>query len=491
MQEHHFSDALPPPITGIIRDAEGNPLPGVNIVVKGTKRGVTTDANGKFSIEMGMNQTLVISSVGFNSREIRLDNFNAPLIVVLEKSVSELDEVVINKGYYTEKEKYTVGNVGKVTAKDIEKQPVNNPLLALQGRVPGLFIEQSTGLPGTGVTVLIQGQNSILYGNDPLYVIDGVPYISQLLQTNLSGILGLSGSPSSRTSNTGNPLSFINPADIESIEILKDADATAIYGSRAGNGAILITTKKGKAGQTRFGFNVQQGWGNMTRRMDMMNTPQYLEMRREGKKNDNAAIYPFDYDINGFWDTTQYTDWQKVLLGGTAQYSDVQVQTSGGSVTTNFLLGGGFHRETVVFPGDFADKKGSLTFNLNHLSLKEKFRLQLSGNYLVDHNQLPNIDFTAMAVGQALPPNAPSLYNSDGSLNWAPNSTGSTTWLITGNPVANLYKKYTSRANNLISNLVLSYKLLRGLELKSSFGYTNLQTNETTLTPLTSYDPSR
>ncbi|MBO9572410.1 MAG: TonB-dependent receptor plug domain-containing protein [Chitinophagaceae bacterium] len=299
-----------PPITGIIRDAEGNPLSGVNIVLKRTKRGVTTDANGRFSIEMGINEILVISSVGFNSREIRLDNFNAPLIVVLEKNVSPLDEVVINKGYYTEKQRYSVSNVGKVTSEEIRKQPVGNPLLALQGRVPGLFITQANGLPGGGVTVRIQGQNSIAKGSDPLYVIDGVPYISQLLP-NYGSVLGTSGA-----FITGNPMSFINPADIESIEVLKDADATAIYGSRAANGAILITTKNGKVGQVKANLNVQTGLGKVSNKLPLLNLKEYLQMRYEALRNDalipssdpiasDPYIYAPDLTI---WDTTHETD---------------------------------------------------------------------------------------------------------------------------------------------------------------------------------------
>ncbi len=155
-----------------------------------------------------------------------------------------------------------------------------------------MFIEQSSGIPGSGIKVRIQGQNSIINGNDPLYVIDGVPYYSEIASLNGSGIgpLGNSGGlANGRSVGTGNALAFINPLDIESIDILKDADATAIYGSRAANGAILITTKKGKAGKTSFDLNIRQGLGNVTRKMNILNTSQYLEMRREAFKNDNLT----------------------------------------------------------------------------------------------------------------------------------------------------------------------------------------------------------
>jgi len=189
-----------------------------------------------------------------------------------------------------------------VKAEDIEKQPVNNPLLALQGRVPGLVIEQTSGLPGAGVTVRIQGLNSLSNGNNPFYVIDGVPYSSESLPS-LSA-----GSPL----NGGSPLAFIDPSTIESIDVLKDADATAIYGSRAANGAILITTKKGKAGRASVDLTIREGLGAVANMQKLMNTEQYLEMRREAYKNDGIAIPNIvtdpsntAYDVNGFWDQTR------------------------------------------------------------------------------------------------------------------------------------------------------------------------------------------
>ena len=162
----------------------------------------------------------------------------------------------------------------------------------MEGNAPGLSVIQNTGVAGGGVTVRIQGQNSLVMGNDPLFVIDGVPFTSQLLP-NISGPLGILGSNGSSNPNTqtggGSPFNFINPADIESISILKDADATAIYGSRAANGAILITTKKGKAGKTNVDFNIQQGIGEVTRMLPVLSTPEYLDMRHEALNNDGLT----------------------------------------------------------------------------------------------------------------------------------------------------------------------------------------------------------
>lgn len=464
-------------ITGKITDAQGNAIPGATVVVKGTKNGVVTSGDGMFILpNVKVNSLIVVTSVGYETREIKVKGNS--ILAQLNVKVSDLDETVVI-GYGTTTKRYSTSNISTVKAQEIEKQPVNNPLLALQGRVPGLFITQTNGLPGTGVRVRIQGQNSFANGSDPLYIIDGVPYTSQLLRSVNAELLGSSGV----AGIAGSPFSFINPADIESIDILKDADATTIYGARAASGVILITTKKGKAGSTRINVNFQNGWGTVGNRLQMMNSMQYLEMRREALKNDGINLNLPPYNAPFFqssmfpdltlWDTTRYTDWQKALIGNKAQYTDVQVNISGGNATTQFLIGAGYHRETTVFPGDFADRKGSTHFNLNHASNNQKFQLQLSGNYLIDDNRLPNVDFTFAAV--RLAPVAPPLFNADGSLNWMPGPTGTSTFY---NPLANLYQRYNSRTTNLISNFLLSYQLLSGLEIKCSFGYTNLSSKE-------------
>jgi len=459
--------------SGRVVDSENHPLPGASVKVKKTGKGVSTDVNGKFflrGVEEGA--VLIVSFIGYLPKEV---NASANMgNVVLEQSLSKLDEVQVI-AYGTTTRRLSTGNVTTIKADVIEKQPVNNPLLALQGRVPGLFIEQSSGLSGGGVKVRIQGQNSIRNGNDPFYVIDGIPYISQLLPS-----ASYIGSPL----NGGSPMNFINTADIESIDILKDADATAIYGSRAANGAILITTKKGKAGDIKVDLNVQSGFGKVGKQLDLLNTQQYLSMRHEALKNDNLSVSPTDYDLNGQWDSTRYTDWQKELIGGTSKYQDFQGSVSGGSTTTQFLFGAGYHRETAVFPGDFADTKGSAKLSVNSNSKNQKFKFQASVSYLIDNNHLPNYDQTGFAVQYA--PDAPALYNADGSLNWSPDEAGNTTF---DNPLAYFYRKYNNKTTNLMANTYLGYQLLPGLDLKSTFGYTNLQTNELNTIPQLSFMP--
>ncbi|RYD90947.1 MAG: SusC/RagA family TonB-linked outer membrane protein, partial [Sphingobacteriales bacterium] len=364
------------------------------------------------------------------------------------------------------------------------KQPVTNPLLALQGRVPGLFIEQGSGSTMSSVNIMIQGKNSIGQGSEPFYVIDGVPYTADFNITTLAG--------SSITGQSGSAFAFINPADIESVTILKDADATSIYGSRAANGAILITTKKGKVGKTGVDINMQTGWGKITRQTDVLNTEQYLTLRKEAYINDGQALptsattpSPSNYDLT-IWDQNRNTDWQKELVGGTAQFQNIQASISGGSENTQFLVGYGFNRQTTVYPNHLPDLRGNLHFNLNHSSNNKKFKFLLSGSYLKAKNQNNNLDLMDAAV--KLPPNAPSLYNADGSLNYGPFPDNPNTYSF-DNPLAQTLQKFVGNTNNLIANNMVSYELFPGLQIKTSLGYNVLQTEETKYRPSSSYRP--
>lgn len=488
------SVAAPPiDVHGRIVNENGEPVLA-SVQVKGSNRGVSTNSEGYFELKgVDGDAVLVISAANIETREVRLDGKGEVGVLRVRMKVAGLNEVVINKGYYTEQQRYSVGNVTKITSQDIEKQPVSNVLLALEGRVTGLNITQNTGLAGGGVTVRLQGQNSISpqNGKDPLIVVDGVQYPSQMLSStigNIGNLLGNSGGPG----GAGSTLSFLNTDDIESIEVLKDADATAIYGSKAANGAILITTKKGKAGEMSVNVNLESGWGKVPHRLKLLNTQQYLQMRTEAFKNDNLAIPSIattptntDYDVNGLWDQSRYTDWQKLLIGGTAGQTKINATVSGGTANTQYLIGTTLYKETTVFPMDFADKKGSLHFNLNSTSSNQRFKLQLTNDVLFDDNNLPGGDPTTSYIYTA--PNAPAIYHSDGSLNWAPNPAGAASWT---NPVAQFYNRYRSKSLNLISDLNLGYKILPGLEAKINLGYNRLTTDETAAYPAMAVDPS-
>lgn len=470
-------------VTGKVVDENNQPLPGATVIVKGTSNSTITAANGVFTLKnVAAGAVVVVSFVGYDKKEVVIGSSGDLGVLKMVTASSKLDEVVV-QAYSNTTQRLSVGNVTTISQKTIENQPINNPLLALEAQVPGLVITQTSGIPGAKVNVQIQGQNSIANGNQPFYVIDGVPYTT-ILPTNFGGI----------PLNGGDPFSFINPSDIESISVLKDAAATAIYGSQAANGAILITTKKGKAGELRVDFDIQQGTGKVSHFLQMLNTPQYLEMRREGFKNNGLPVpsiitSPDDLntDINGVWDTTRYTDWQKTLIGGTAHYSNFNGSISGGNTQTQFLISGTYHRETTVFPifDGKGNSSGNIHFSLNSASQNQKFKVQLTGSFMSNVNNVPASDPTAIAF--YLPPDAPALYNPDGTVNWGLQPNG--TYSFLGNPLQNTLSLVNNSTKNFTSNLVLSYELIKGLVLKSNFGYTNLDAVETTLTPITAIDP--
>ncbi|THU39609.1 SusC/RagA family TonB-linked outer membrane protein [Niastella caeni] len=477
-----------PEVRGVITDENGAPAQGVNVMVKGTSKGTTTNLRGEFILkDVNENAILLITSVGYDRQEILVKN-KSFVTLQLRVAVGNLDEMQVI-AYGTTSKRFNTGNVTTVKSTDIEKQPVTNPLLALQGRVPGMQIIQSTGLPGTGVTVRIRGRNSFENGNDPLYIVDGVPYPSQMLQGLENPITGFSGAYGPQQGRvSGSPLSYLNPGDIESIEVLKDADATAIYGTRGANGVVLITTKKGKVGPTRVDANVQYGWGKVTKFIPWLNSRQYLDMRYEAYMNDGidpATLKPNanNYDLT-LWDTTRYTDWNKQLIGGTAQYSNIQLSLYGGNSNVQYRIGYNYNKQTTVFPKSFGDPKGSLSFSINSSSNNKKLNVQLSGSYQLDKNELPNYD---LSMYTNFAPNAPDLYKEDGSLNWADHpTTGFPTW---ENPLAKLNTRYRRRVNNLVTNAVFSYEVISGLSIKLSGGYNNMQSIESKIFPSTAYAP--
>lgn len=482
-------EAAPPPadVTIVVTDADGKALEGASVTVKGNNKGLVTDVNGRVTFKaIDDNALLVVSYTGYEAQEFRVNKRSA-ISIQLKPSVSPLDEIQI--GAYTKNSKrLAIDNHTTVKGEDIEKQPVSNVIYALKDRVPGLEIKQVSGIAGGGVTMRIQGQNSLRNGNDPFFVIDGVPYPSQILMNTVSGTLFNNGNTGPNTS----PLNYINPNDIESVDILKDADATAIYGSRAANGAILITTKKGKAGATKVDFNIMQGVQFISH-VPLMNTQQYLAVRREAFKND-GLLPSADPNASGsnvyapdlmFWDTTRNTDWQKTLLDNNAQWTNISGTISGGTNNIQYLVGATYNRQGSLFPGNYADQKGSVHFNINTASANQKFRMQFSGSYLSDVNQLPKQDILNTAL--TLPSDAPPLYNTDGTLNWAINSIGNNTWT---NPLTWLYQRYKNSTSNLIGNAVLKYNILHGLEIGSSFGYNKLLANEFSSYTLDGFPPA-
>ena len=463
-------------ISGTVTDNYG-PMSGVHVLIKGTNTGTFTNPQGEYFLLVNNNDILVFSYLGYHSRELPVLG-RTTMEVEMKSEVTELQEVEVNAGYYTVKERERTGSIARVTAKEIELQPIVSPLEALQGRMAGVEVVQPNGVPGSAPRVRIRGQNSLRNGSEdngnlPLYIVDGVPI-------NAAPIHSYSG----LTNSTGlDPLNTLNLANIESIEVLKDADATAIYGSRGANGVILISTKTGRGseGKTQVDVRLYSGLSRASNRLDLLDTEQYLSLRMEAFENDNVAPTTFNAVDLVVWDQDRYTDWQKELYGGTATVTDLNIGVSGGNKNTSFGFGGSYHTEGTVFPGGSKYNKVTANFNLDHYSRDARFRLNLTVNYGLDDNRLFNgSSFVAQAL--SLPPNAPALFNDDGSLNWE-----GSTWT---NPLGILKMDSRAQANNLISNVGMSYKIGKAITLRTNMGYTFLDSGEKLRRPISAYDPA-
>lgn len=476
-------------VTGKVIDASTQePMSGVNILVQGTTRGTSSDTEGKYAINVEVDEVLVFSFIGYKMVFMEVGG-RTTVDVMLDADAAMLQEVVVSGGYYETTDKRRTGSIVKVTSKEIGKQPVTSPLMALQGRVPSLDITPSNGAPGGAPNIRIRGENSLsskygVGGGYPLYVVDGVVIDSHPFQTASTVFYGLG------EQGTGgiDPLINLNPENIESVEVLKDADATAIYGSRGANGVILITTKRASKENLSIDVSVYRGAGSIAKKIAILNTQQYVEMRREAFKNDGLTPSAYDYDINGVWDQTRETDWQKVLIGGSADITDAQTNFSAGSERTSFRLGGAFHKETTIFPGDFGQKRANGNFNLSHFSMDRRLKIDLSLNYGVSAQNM----FNANLVGSAftLPPNAPGLYNKDGSLNWQIITDGGIPRSTFTNPLAGLLMTYDATTRSLTTSGSLNYEIIPNLILKTRLGYTESNSDENQKQPVTAFSPT-
>ncbi|MCK0156348.1 SusC/RagA family TonB-linked outer membrane protein [Cellulophaga sp. F20128] len=463
-------------VTGRITDKNGMPVPDVTIRNPRKQMGAISDFEGNFKIQANPKDTLVFSALGFVTQTIVVYE-KKNILVLLVEDVTQLNEIVLNAGYYTVKEKERTGNIAKLSAETIEKQPVNNPLAAMQGHLSGVNIVQNTAVPGGGYNIEIRGKNFINGGTEPLYVVDGVPFGSESLAS-VSISVGINGANIS-------PLNAMNPNDIESVEVLKDADATAIYGSRAANGVVLITTKKGKAGKTKFNVNMSSTLSTVSHFLDLMNTQQYLEARMEGIINDGYGtlfenpsydrIWP---DVKN-WDQNRYTNWQKELIGGTAYRNKMQLSVSGGSEQTQFLINGAYQNETTVFPGDSKYGKASMHSNINHQSKDNRFKINFATIYSREKNNLPRTDLTSEAY--TIEPNAPAIFDENGDLNWENNTFD--------NPYALLEEDYQVQINTLIGNAAISYEIVPDLLFKTNLGFTTYDLDSYRILPSSARNP--
>lgn len=476
-------------ITGRITNTQGEPLSGANVIIKRKAKGTITDSDGNFILkDVESEDVLTISFVGYKTISIKVGEITK-FTIIMETATNKLDEIVV-QAYGTTTDRLRTGNITTVTAKEIEIHPVMNVLQALQGKVPGLEVVQSSGYSSAPYKVEIRGRKFLNQNlaPDPLIIIDGVP----LTVLNLTNDASANGSPGFiQNGFTGpakgqSPLFSINPTDIESVTVLKDADATAIYGSRGGSGVILITTKKGKAGKTQFDANVYTGFIKIPRYYDMMNTQQYLTMRREAIENDGYTQYLSDPIFNSLWpdltiwDTTRYTNWQKYLWGGTGITNDVNLSISGGNASTTFRISTAYHNEKDVLAVSGSNQRGTLQSSIVHRNTNN--RLNISYSTIISYAQVDQIAYDPNLV--QLPPNAPPVYDSIGHLNYKGYAPASGLFGF-----GSLKVPYSSKTFFLNNNLNIKYEILKGLVVSTSLGSSNNRIKQFQSTPIVSQDP--
>jgi TonB-linked SusC/RagA family outer membrane protein len=453
-------------VSGVVTSAEdGQPAPGVNVVAKGTNTGTTTDSDGKFTLNLAEGQnTLVFSFIGLKTTEVEV-GARTTVDIQLEQDVTELSEVIV-VGYGTQVKQDLTGNIASVSGKDIQNVPVPSFDQAMQGRAAGVFVESGNGKLGQGIKVRVRGAASVSASNEPLYVVDGIIVTSDNL---------------SSTDAPTNPLANINTNDIESIEILKDASAAAIYGSRAANGVVLITTKRGKAGKTAFNVSYMKGFSSPTRTADWLDGKQYYEGFKEAFDNTNAILMRDDGEDLGMtfeevldselgdWSPTASENWAENAYRDDAGIDQFDISASGGNDKTRFysslLLS---DQKGILIKDRF--KKISGRANLDHqatdkLSLGINFSLSRSiNNRLSDDNE-----FTTPMQLLALPPVQPA-YLEDGTLN-------TNTVYFNGLVTAENSTFETITLRN-ISNVFAKYAITPSLSFRTEFGLDILNQNE-------------
>lgn len=450
-------------VQGKVTDENLKPLSNVSIRIKQTNHTFQTNENGEFRLTIPENSILIFSYMGFKTKEVPSDDVNNKTIS-MEPDLGNLDEVVVI-GYGTSSIRKNVGSISSITSNELENQPVIDPLAAMQGRIAGLNISANSGLPGASFNVQLRGANSINNGNSPLYIIDGVPFSDN----NMNQFITAGGNQS--------PLSIINPRDIERIDVLKDADATAIYGSRAANGVVLITTKKGKNQELKINANLQVGNSHAIQTLKMMDTEEFLEIRREAFKNDNSQANETNAPDLTIWDQNQNYNWQKELFGQNASFNSMQLSFNGGTSTLQYLFSGSFVKQGDVLPGDQNYKRGGGMLSVSNQSKNGKFRINAAANFNADKN---NTLATDLAQYYNLAPNYP-LYNTDGSYYWFGTSLQ--------NPMAYLERNSISRTKSLLANTSLSYLFIPGFEAKINLGYQFQKMDQLQTIPSSSFNP--
>ena len=465
-------------VTGKVTDAKnGAPIVGATIKAKGYNNSTTTDADGSFKLAVdGKAVVMEVSYVGYNSQNTTIGNGN--IVVKLEEADRSLSEVVV-VGFGTKLKRELTGSVAKVGAKELNNTPATSFESAIQGRAAGVLVSQQNGKLGQGINIRIRGSASVTAGNEPLYVIDGIP----LQNTDLSS-----------NGATTNSLSDINTNDIESIEILKDASAAAIYGSRGSNGVVLITTKKGKAGKSKIEFGYFTGKQKPTGKRDFLNAKEYVDYFTMAAANAFRLDSGFDYVAytasrlkrysagNTDYQTAKVnTKWQDQAFQE-APISQYDLNFSGGNDKTTFYMGGQVLDQSGIIVGNSL-KRYSGRLNLEHkvrdwLSLGVNMSFARTINKRVSNDNAFSTPLQIVALSPITPLIDPRTGLTSGALDL---NTGNpnTNYPVYYNPILSVENtKYTTSVNRTIGNLFAQATIARGFTFRSEFGMDQLNQNE-------------
>lgn len=463
-------------VTGFVYDQAKSAVPGVNILLKGTRVGTITDASGKYSITAPAEGVLVFSFIGFVNQEQKIDN-RTSITVILAENRTELNEVVIvDIGYGSQQNRDLTTAISSVRATDLEKTPVPSLDQAMQGRMAGVQVFKNTGAPGGAVTVRIRGTASINSNQEPLYIVDGVP-----INNTFSGSTSPPGqSGGGQTGNEViNGLAGINMDDIEKIDVLKDAAAASIYGARAANGVVLITTKRGKSGAPALSINFYSGVQAMTKRYDLLNAQQYASAV-------NAGLIRVGGSTNFITQTPYNTDWQDAIFQVAPMFNGT-AQVSGGDDRIRYMVSAGYFSQEGIIVNSKFDRLSYRT-NLDYkvsekvkvgtnlmFSLSNNNRLRNNGGANVQDAFNGNSVFGPSVLSSALAknPNTPIF---------APDGTGYSTDSLTAiqNPVALAeLGDFQSQGLRVIGNAFVEYEILKGLRVRSNVGLDMRDENET------------
>ena len=460
-------------VSGKVTDAAGTAVSNASVIVKGTRVGTTSNANGNFSFSVPANaKALIVSAVGLASIEVSIPA-SGNVGVTLQQDDKKLEEVIIT-GYQVRKKRDEAGAISTIRGKEIENLP--NPSLdkALQGRAAGVLVQSNSGIPGGGINVRIRGTGSFLAGTQPLFVIDGVQLNTR----------------SDANYTESNPLAFLNPNDIESIDILKDAASAAIYGAQASNGVVIVTTKKGKAGKTKFQFNSYVGQATALQKLSVLNSQQLFQLRAEAVGNTNnlpandLAIQRFvlnEFRVPIVPITTSKLasdaiaalptyDWQDAAFKSGA-IQNYEISAAGGNDRTTFRLSSSFNtQEAIVSKANF--KRGTLKLDVSNKAT-EKLTINTSINASTFDQIVPFatsgsfLGSPAFASATIYPFNP--IYNPDGTYFGVP--PANVAGLLNQNVIAvNEFNKGINRSNQLVGNISLDYKIKPWLTYRSFFG---------------------